>query len=77
MINENKQEARNKIANLIKELRLLNELSHSELAEKIAIKENTLQRIEQGKFSLNAELLFLILKNLGCSIVVKGKDFKL
>ncbi len=74
---EIKIENRMEIVKLIKQFRELKKISHADLADKIGIKENTMFRIEQGKFSLNAELLFLILKNLGCSIVVEGKEFKL
>lgn len=74
---EDKLKVRTELALLIKQLRELKGISQAELANKIAIKEYTMIRIEQGKFSINAELLLLIFKNLECTIVVKEKEFKL
>lgn len=74
---EDKIIIRTQLASLIKRFRELNGISLAELANKIDVKEHTLIRIEQGKFSINAELLWLILKNLDCTIVVNQKEFKL
>ncbi|CAM3986518.1 HTH cro/C1-type domain-containing protein [Flavobacterium branchiophilum] len=74
---EDKIILRNQLALLIRHLRELNGISQEVLANKIGIKEHTMIRIEQGKFSINAELLLLILKNLECTILAKGKEFKI
>jgi DNA-binding XRE family transcriptional regulator len=74
---EDKIIVRTHLALLIKQFRELNGISQAELANKIGIKEYTMIRIEQGKFSINAELLLLILKNLECTIFVNEKEFKI
>jgi transcriptional regulator with XRE-family HTH domain len=74
---EDKIILRNQLALLIRQFRELRGISQTELANKIGINLNTIIRIEQGKFSINAELLLLILKNLECTIVVKEKKFKI
>ena len=77
MVNDDKIKMRIEIGNLIKYLRNNSGLSVDEFSKKIDIKENTLQRIEQGKFSIDADLLFIIFKKLNCSVGINGKDLKL
>ena len=48
------------IGNLIKDLRISKNKSLKKLSEELLINENTLQRIEDGKFSFDADLFFLI-----------------
>ena len=52
------------IGNLIKDLRISKNKILKELSDAIVIKENTLKRIEYGKFSFDADLLFLSFKKL-------------
>lgn len=70
-------ENRKKVANLIRNIREVNGFSHSEFAERVGIRENTLKRIEEAKFSFSAELLITFLEKVDCSILVKGKEIKL
>lgn len=69
-------ENRKKVANLVKKIREINNLSLSEFAEKGGIMESTQNRIAEGKFSLNAELLRPFFEKLHCS-VVQEKEIKL
>lgn len=62
------------IGNLIKDLRISKNKNLKELSEEILIKENTLKRIEEGKFSFDADLLFLIFKKLKIKLVIDNKQ---
>lgn len=61
------------IGNLIKDLRISKNISLKKLSEELLINENTLKRIEYGKFSFDVDLLFLILKKMQIKIEVEGK----
>lgn len=61
------------IGNLIKDLRISKNISLKKLSEELLINENTLKRIEDGKFSFDVDLLFLILKKMQIKIEVEGK----
>lgn len=61
------------IGNLIKDLRISKNKSLKKLSEELLINENTLKRIEDGKFSFDADLFFLILKKMQIKIEVEGK----
>jgi transcriptional regulator with XRE-family HTH domain len=61
------------IGNLIKDLRISKNKNLKELSEEISGKENTLKRIEEGKFSFDVDLLFLILKKLQLTLEIDGK----
>lgn len=61
------------IGNLIKDLRISKNKSLKKLSEELLINENTLKRIEDGKFSVDADLFFLILKKMQIKIEVEGK----
>lgn len=60
------------IGKLIEILRLKSGFTQSDLAEKVGIKQNTILRIEQGKFSPNTDLFFLIFDCLDAPIIING-----
>lgn len=62
------------IGNLIKDLRITKNKSLEELSQEISLKENTLKRIEEGKFSFDADLLFLIFKKMQIKLEIDGKQ---
>lgn len=72
MKKENLQEKRINVGKLIEILRLKNGFSQSVLAEKVGVKQNTILRIEQGKFSPNTDLFFLIFDCLDTPIIING-----
>lgn len=65
------------IGNLIKELRISKRISEKELSKEIHIKENTLKRIEEGKFAFDADLLFLIFKKLQIELKIDDKKINI
>lgn len=65
------------VGNLIKELRINKGKTLKELSEEILIKENTLKRMEEGKFSFDADLLFLLFKKLKIKLEIDNNQIYL
>lgn len=59
---------RKKVGDKIKELRLAQNLTQEQLAEKAGILRTTLSRIELGKYSVGVDILSKIANALNCTI---------
>lgn len=66
-----------KLGNLIKELRLKKGKTLKDLSAELTVKENTLKRIEEGKFSFDTDIFLLILKKLEVKIEIDSKEIDL
>lgn len=77
MKDEYKIQQRLFIGNLIKELRISAHKNLKELSDEICVKESTLKRIEDGKFSFDADILFLIFHKLQVKLEINGKPINL
>lgn len=60
----NEKETRDKVAQIIQTARVQKGMSQEDLGDAIGCKRQTIVRIEQGVFSPNADILYLILKTL-------------
>lgn len=63
-----KQDERIRIGNKIKELRMSQNMSQLELAEKTGLKQPSIARIEAGKFNTGFDHLQMIAEVFGCNI---------
>ncbi len=73
---KNKQQAlekRIKIADVLKSVREEKGMSIEEVAEQVGISKNTLERIEAGRFSPDADLLCVIVNTLGCDLKINDE----
>lgn len=73
---KNKQQAldkRIKIADVLKSVREEKGMSIEEVAEQVGISKNTLQRIEAGRFSPDADLLCVIVNALGGDLKINDE----
>lgn len=73
---KNKQQAlekRIKIADVLKSVREEKGMSIEEVAEQVGISKNTLERIEAGRLSPDADLLCVIVNTLGCDLKINDE----
>lgn len=73
---KNKQQAldkRIKIADVLKSVREEKGMSIEEVAEQVGISKNTLQQIEAGRFSPDADLLCVIVNALGGDLKINDE----
>lgn len=67
-------EKRNKVAEIIQTARVQKGFSQQQLADRVNVSANTISRIEIGKFSPNADLLYLILDCLDLPLTINSKS---
>lgn len=70
---ENTQKKRDKVAEIIQAARVQKGWTQEELAEKVGFARNTIARIENGRFSPNADQLYAILEVLDLDLKI-GKE---
>ena len=64
----NKEETRTRIGQRVKALRLMDELSQDELAQRAGLQRTHIGRIEGGKYAVNIETLQAIAEALGMTV---------
>ncbi|MCT6764195.1 helix-turn-helix domain-containing protein [Riemerella anatipestifer] len=62
-----------KVAEIIQTARIQKDWTQEELANKIGYARSTIQRIEAGKFSPNADQLYEILDTLGVELKINNE----
>ncbi len=68
------EQKRNKVAEIIQTMRVQKGMMQTELAERVGVTQNTISRIELGRFSPNADLLYLILDCLDLPLTINSKS---
>ena len=71
---EKSQQKRNKVAEIIQAARVQKGWTQEELADKVGFARNTIARIENGRFSPNADQLYVILEVLGLDLKIGKED---
>ena len=59
---------RKRIGDRLRELRTMRGLTFEQLAEVTGLKPNSIARIEDGRFSVNLDILQVIANALGCRV---------
>lgn len=65
---------RERVAEILLSARVQRDISLEELAEKVGFKAGTIERIEQGRFSPNADQLYAICEALDLRITIDGES---
>lgn len=72
-INIDRQKERKLLGERIAYIRKEKGISLGELSERTGIKENSILRIEEGKFSVNYDVLASLAEAMGCYISLSNK----
>ena len=72
-INIDRQKERKLLGERIAYIRKEKGISLAELSERTGIKENSILRIEEGKFSVNYDVLVSLAEAMGCYISLSNK----